>query len=400
MIIMDLKKEVWDALQWIKQSLHFNWHQQISVFETTIRILGGLLSAYELTNYKEQVLLDKAVDIANRLMPAFQTPSGVPVSQISLANGNDKSNHGWTGGNALLAEFATLQLEFRRLSQLTGDKKYDQAVTRVMDLMYQQRFPDDLYPSFFNVQEGKFTNDHITFGAWGDSAFEYFLKQYLLTNKTEERYKEMYLNSMQGMFDHMLLQSKPNNLYYVAEWRRNMGVDHKMDHLVCFTGGMLALGHYLKVASDKKHLDIGAELTRTCNEMYVRTQTGLSSETVVFNNMNDFNVGVPTYILRPETVESIFYMYRITKDNKYREWGWRIFEALESHTKVYSGGYTGLLNVNVVGPNNGDDMQQSFFLAETLKYLYLLFSSSKVIPIDQWVFNTEAHPLRITTPTH
>lgn len=202
---------------------------------------------------------------------------------------------------------------------------------------------------------------------------------------------------MDGMFKHMYLQSKPSDLHYIAEYRRSSGVDHKFDHLACFSGGMLALGYYLGVTSDRKHLDAGAEITKTCNEMYARQPTGISSETVVFNQHSDFTTGAPNYLLRPETVESIFYLYRITKDNKYREWGWKIFQAIERYCKV-EGGYSGLYNVQNTGPGNHDNLQQSFFLAETLKYLYLLFSPSNVVALDRWVFNTEAHPVTITTP--
>jgi mannosyl-oligosaccharide alpha-1,2-mannosidase len=99
------------------------------------------------------------------------------------------------------------------------------------------------------------------------------------------------------------------------------------------------------------------------------------------------------YILRPETIESYFVMWRLTHDQKYRDWGWEAVQALETHCKA-PGGYSGIKNVyhaNVLK----DDVQQSFFLAETLKYLYLLFSDDELISLDEWVFNTEAHPLPI-----
>jgi len=297
-----------------------------------------------------------------------------------------------------LAEFATLQLEFRKLSMLSGDSKYDDAVTRVMDVMERDgiRPSDGLYASSFNILETRFSNDHLTFGAWADSAYEYMLKQYILTNMTEPRYKRMYSTAMEGMFRLMWKESNPGKLKYIGEYRRSVGIDHKMDHLVCFAGGMLALGYYRNITRDYKYLEAGAEMTKTCNEMYARMPTGLSPETVIFNQHNDFHSGVPYYILRPETVESIFYMYRITRDEKYREWGWKIFESLEKYCKVAHGGYSGLVNVqNEATTGNQDDFMQSFFLAETLKYLYLLFSPSSVIRLDEWVFNTEAHPLRI-----
>lgn len=358
--------------------------------------LGGLLSAYELTNNKEEILLRMAVDLGNRLLPAFSSPTGIPYGQINLHNPQDKSTPSWMHGSAVLSEFTTLQLEFRKLSLLSGDKRYDDAVTRVMEVLQRDtvRPNDGLYPASFNIMQGHFSNEHLTFGAYGDSCYEYLLKQYLLTNKTEQTYRKMYLQSMKGMFDRLWKQSSPNHLSYIAEYKNIGGIDHKMDHLVCFAGAMLALGYASNTTNDIRHLHAGAALTETCYEMYARSVTGLSPETALFNMGNDFSTGVPYYILRPETVESIFYMYRITRDPKYREWGWKIFQSLEQHTKIATGGYSGIHNVQQV-PVMHDDHMQSFFLAETLKYLYLLFSPHHVIRLDQWVFNTEAHPLRI-----
>jgi mannosyl-oligosaccharide alpha-1,2-mannosidase len=103
------------------------------------------------------------------------------------------------------------------------------------------------------------------------------------------------------------------------------------------------------------------------------------------------SVGTSWNILRPETVESLFYLWRLTGNKTYQEWGWNIFQAFEKNSRVESG-YVGLKDVNTGAKDN---KMQSFFLAETLKYLYLLFSPSSVISLDEWVFNTEAHPLKI-----
>jgi hypothetical protein len=97
--------------------------------------------------------------------------------------------------------------------------------------------------------------------------------------------------------------------------------------------------------------------------------------------------------MRPETIESLFVLWRITKDPKYRRWGYEIALSIEKHAKV-DGGYAGIENI-LTSPFQRIDRQESYFLAETLKYLYLLFGPSDVLPLDQWVFNTEAHPFPI-----
>lgn len=98
---------------------------------------------------------------------------------------------------------------------------------------------------------------------------------------------------------------------------------------------------------------------------------------------------------RPETVESLFVLYRVTKDPRYRDWGWEILQAFKRHSRVDSGGFSTLRNVNSPKPSHSNRME-SFFLAETLKYLFLLFTDdSDILPLDKWVFNTEAHPLPV-----
>eukprot|EP00622_Pseudochattonella_farcimen_P000501 FR735010.1.p1 GENE.FR735010.1~~FR735010.1.p1 ORF type:complete len:159 (+),score=17.09 FR735010.1:186-662(+) len=101
-------------------------------------------------------------------------------------------------------------------------------------------------------------------------------------------------------------------------------------------------------------------------------------------------------LLRPETVESLFLCWRVTRDKKYQDWGWAIFEAIERTARVESGGFAGLRDIR--NPEGGQrDVMESFFMAETLKYLFLLFGDPdhEMLPLDEWVFNTEAHPLRV-----
>lgn len=128
--------------------------------------------------------------------------------------------------------------------------------------------------------------------------------------------------------------------------------------------------------------------------MYKRQTSGLSPEIVnvpSFEPVKDKGF----YIQRPEVVESIFIMYRVTKDPKYRQWGLEIAKAIERNCKVPTGGYTSLQDVHNPKFPMPRDKQESFFIAETLKYLYLLFCNEDYLSLDDWVFNTEAHPLPI-----
>ncbi|KAK8595807.1 hypothetical protein V6N12_064316 [Hibiscus sabdariffa] len=168
----------------------------------------------------------------------------------------------------------------------------------------------------------------------------------------------------------------------------------KMDELACFAPGMLALGsNGYGPGEAEKFLALAEELAWTCYNFYQSTPTKLAGENYHFPTGKDMTVSTRWNILRPETIESLFYLWRLTGNKTYREWGWNIFQAFERNSRVETG-YVGLKDVNT---GLKDNMMQSFFLAETLKYLYLLFSPPSVIPLDEWVFNTEGHPLKIVT---
>ncbi|KAL6560045.1 mannosyl-oligosaccharide alpha-1,2-mannosidase [Orobanche gracilis] len=389
--IMGLDEQFQKARQWVAESLDFNKNYDASVFETTIRVVGGLLSTYDLSG--DSIFLEKAKDIADRLLPAWNTPSGIPYNIINLAHGNPH-NPGWTGGDSILADSATEQLEFIALSQRTGDPKYQQKVENVI-LELNKTFPSDgLLPIYINPHRGTRSYSTITFGAMGDSFYEYLLKVWIQGNKTTavKHYRDMWETSMQGLLS-LVRRSTPSSFVYLCE-KMGTSLQDKMDELACFAPGMIALGSTDYGPDEaKKFLSLAEELAWTCYNFYQSTPTKLAGENYFFNSGQDMSVGTSWNILRPETVESLFYLWRLTGNKTYKEWGWNIFQAFEKNSRVDSG-YVGLKDVNT---GVKDNMMQSFFLAETLKYLYLLFSPPSVISLDEWVFNTEAHPLKIRT---
>ncbi|KAL3511529.1 hypothetical protein ACH5RR_024246 [Cinchona calisaya] len=389
--IMGLDEQFQRAREWVANSLDFNKNYDASVFETTIRVVGGLLSAYDLSG--DKVFLEKAQDIADRLLPAWDTPTGIPYNVINLAHGNPH-NPGWTGGDSILADSGTEQLEFIALSQRTGNPKYQQKVENVI-LELNKTFPvDGLLPIYINPQRGTTSYSTITFGAMGDSFYEYLLKVWIQGNKTAsvKHYREMWETSMKGLLS-LVKRTTPSSFAYICEKTGNSLTD-KMDELACFAPGMLALGSSGYAPDEsQKFLTLAEELAWTCYNFYQSTPTKLAGENYFFNSGQDMSVGTSWNILRPETVESLFYLWRLTGNKTFQEWGWNIFEAFEKNSRIDSG-YVGLKDVNT---GVKDNMMQSFFLAETLKYLYLLFSPSSVISLDEWVFNTEAHPIKIKT---
>lgn len=145
----------------------------------TIRVLGGLLAAYELS--AEPVLLQRAREIASQLLFAFKTPTGLPYGTVSLGS-RIRFNPTWASGASTIAEVATLQLEFRALSRHTGDPVYEAVAQRVMThlrtMEWPSKLPRGVYPTFISPESGAFVNADLTLGARADSLYEYLLKQW------------------------------------------------------------------------------------------------------------------------------------------------------------------------------------------------------------------------------
>ncbi|XP_057600625.1 mannosyl-oligosaccharide 1,2-alpha-mannosidase IC isoform X1 [Hippopotamus amphibius kiboko] len=237
--------------------------------------------------------------------------------------------------------------------------------------------------------------DHVSVGGLGDSFYEYLIKSWLMSAKTDMEAKDMYYEALEAIETH-LLNVSPGGLTYIAEWRGGI-LDHKMGHLACFSGGMIALGAEDAKEEKRAHYrELAAQITKTCHESYARSDTKLGPEAFWFNSGREA-VATQTsesyYILRPEVVESYMYLWRQTHDPIYREWGWEVVTALEKYCRTEAG-FSGIQDVYSKVPNH-DNKQQTFFLAETLKYLYLLFSEDDMLSLEDWVFNTEAHPLPV-----
>ncbi|KAK2909957.1 mannosyl-oligosaccharide 1,2-alpha-mannosidase IA isoform X2 [Channa argus] len=393
LFIMGLMEEYNDAKEWVKTNLDLNSNGEASLFEVNIRYVGGLLSAYYLTG--EELFKNKAVELGEKLLPAFNTPTGIPRGVINLGSGTSWS-WGWaSAGSSILAEFGTLHLEFVHLTELSSNPIYTEKVMNIRKLLNKIEKPHGLYPNFLSPVSGNWVQHHVSIGGLGDSFYEYLIKSYLMSDKTDDDAKKMYYNALEAI-EANLVQKSPGGLTYMAEWRGGI-LDHKMGHLACFSGGMIGIGADDGAPDKRQHyLDLAAEITHTCHESYVRSATKLGPEAFRFDGGAEATatrLSDRYYILRPEVIESYMYMWRLTHDPKYREWGWEAVEALEEHCRVESG-FSGIRDVYTTTVSH-DNMQQSFFLSETLKYLYLLFSNDDLLPLEDWVFNTEAHPLPI-----
>ncbi|KAK9696119.1 Glycosyl hydrolase family 47 [Popillia japonica] len=383
--IMGLKEEYEDARNWIEEHLHFTNNRDVNLFEVTIRVLGGLLGIYHLTG--DRMFLNKALDLGDRLLPSFATETGIPYSDINLFT---KTAHPpkWSPDSST-AEVTTIQLEFRDLSRASGDPKYENAVRKISEHIHNLHKQDGLVPIFINPNSGQF------------SYYEYLLKQWLQTGKTIDFFRDDYLQAIDGIQKSLVKRTLPNGFLFLGELLAG-GKDFKpkMDHLTCFLPGTLALGTHHGLPTS--HLKLAEELLTTCYQTYAQQPTFLAPEITYFNipnseNTNDIYVKTNDAhnLLRPEFIESLWYMHQLNGNSTYQDWGWEIFQAFEKYTKV-TNGYTSIGNVRNAAAVKPKDMMESFFLGETLKYLYLLFGDDpKVLDLDRYVLNSEAHPLPV-----
>ena len=311
MMLMNLTTQLVHAREWLSKSLTWDQDQDVNTFETTIRMLGGLLSAHYLSNQfpdmapikdddpgtpGEDLYLEKARDLADRLLSAFDTPSGVPYASVNLGKFEGIASHDTMGASST-AETTTLQLEFKYLAKLTGEKVFWDKVEKVMQVVDENNETDGLVPIYISPSTGKFVGSNIRLGSRGDSYYEYLIKQYLQTNKAEKVYEDMWYESLAGVRKHLVTYTEPSQFTIIGE--RPDGLQHdlspKMDHLVCFMPGTIALaatgGLPEKEARRKKtwteqndkDMKLARELMHTCWGMYKYMATGLAAEITYFN---------------------------------------------------------------------------------------------------------------------
>ncbi|KAK8791803.1 hypothetical protein WA158_005180 [Blastocystis sp. Blastoise] len=393
--LMDLKTEFNEAKEWVRSSLNMNKNMYVSTFETNIRVVGGLLAAYDLDG--DSIFLEKAKEMADRLAPAFNTPSGYPYANVNIVTGHGRLPS-WNGNNAMLAELGSMSLEYRYLSAKTKDPKYAKMVNKIYDTISKQTTWHGLHPLYFNAQTGAPVGGSYSMGASADSYYEYLIKAWIQGGKKEKVLQNMYNEAVEGITSKLLQRSSPSQLLYTAEVGQGGGhIKKEMGHLACFAGGMLALGVYHNVNPKTRERDLANAkgLAYTCYQMYVRSPNGVGPESTLFNMGTETSVNgmAPYYILRPEAVETLYLLNKITGDPIYKEWGYEMWTAVEKRTKTRfgHGHLTDVRNVNAAP----DDHEESFWFGETLKYYYLLFNDDNLVDLNKKVFNTECHAFSV-----
>ena len=368
MILMGLKDEADKTREYIVKNLSFDQDIEVKNFEITIRLLGGLLSSYQLTG--DERLLDLADNLGNRLLPVFNSPTGMPYMYVNLKTGKTR------GAESNPAEIGTLLLEFGTLSKLSGKPIYYDKAKRAVVELYSRRSPLGLVGSSINVETGKWidTTSHISGGI--DSYYEYLLKSWLLFDDKDCR--KMWEASVKAVNKYLADSTKSGLWYGQADMNTGKRVSTQYGALDAFFPAVLARSG---------DLDRARRLQESSNKMW--TTFGLEPETIDYNSMKLVS---PGYQLRPEIIESAYYLSYLTRDPVYQDMGSNFLLSLVRYCKT-DAGYAALSSVETKAKR---DRMESYFLAETLKYLYLLFAPRETLDLNKVVFNTEAHPLRRT----
>ncbi|KAI0115865.1 glycoside hydrolase family 47 protein [Nemania sp. FL0031] len=409
--IMGLRDEFDEAVDAVaKIDFGRSTSPRVNTFETNIRYLGGLIAAYDLS--KRDALLVKAVELGDLIYAAFNTENRMPVDFIDFDTA--KKGEGLNVEISVVsASPGTLSLELTRLSQITGDPKYYDAISRVMDVFHrgqQKTKLPGLWPMFVsmssqNVVEG----NQFTLAGGADSLYEYLPKMHALLGGLEPRYENMstaFLEAAKALLFRPMIPSNEPILIPSsgrADDEGNVSLDQETEHLACYIGGVYALAG--RLLSNQGYVNIGSKLTLGCVYGYRSFPTGIMPERlnmVACESFEEWKEHLPAgfttakdprYLLRPEAIESVFIMYRITGKPVWQELGWNMFNAIINGTRTGLGTHASVQDVTKRAPTmSQEDYMESFWLAETLKYFYLLFSPVDIISLDDYVFNTEAHP--------
>jgi hypothetical protein len=366
MILMGLEEEANATREYIVANLSFNHDIYVKNFEITIRLLGGLLSNYQLTGDKR--LLALADDLGQRLMPVFNSPTGIPYVDVNLKTGqvrNPRTNP---------AEVGTLIIEFGTLSKLTGKLQYYQAAKNALVQIYNRRSSIGLVGTWIDANTGQWLDKDSHVSACIDSYYEYLLKGAILFDDAD--LMRMWKESKVAVMKH-LADEAPSGLWIGhADMETGKRTKTWFGLLDAFFPAVLALSGDVPTA---------ARLQESCFKMW--NKYGIECEQFDYMKMDTVN---PKYQLNPEIMESAYYLYYYTKNPRYLEMGKTFLSGLKRYCRMEEG-YSGLKNV---ATRERTDLMESYFLAETLKYLYLLFAPPETLPFDKVVFNTEAHPIK------
>jgi mannosyl-oligosaccharide alpha-1,2-mannosidase len=417
----------------------------VSLFETNIRYVGGLLSSYDLLKgpFKHLNVDDKKVDallsqcktLADTLKFAFDTPSGIPVNNI-FPNNRTFSNRGRMADGtrtAGLAELGTLVLEWQHLSDLTGDPEYGELAQKAQSYWFNPS--SEVWPGLtggnFSVETGEIIDEYGGWMSGNDSAYEYLIKMYVYDPERYENYSKRFVEAADSTIAHLLSHPSSRPDLTMPGSFAGQAVQNYSEQLACFVGGSFILGS--TVLDREDYLDYGLQFSEFCANgyryaasgigpiVYSWNTTGLANET--FANQTELYeksgwfINDLKYLFNgqaPEAIESWYYAYQVTGNQYWRDVAWA-YTLAQNRTERVGSGFSSIKNVLLEDGGGWENYMASFMLAEVLKYQYLIQAPGdkkgiwdveyapdgvgKGGNVNLFVYNTEAHPLRVRTKT-
>ncbi|QYE36799.1 glycoside hydrolase family 47 protein [Polymorphobacter sp. PAMC 29334] len=365
--VMGLDSRFEDGVNWVKTHFDPNVDGEVSVFETSIRLVGGLLSAHHACG--DPVLLAKARDLADRLLPAFATPTGMPYRFINLKTGVPRE------AISSPADIATYLPEWGMLSRLTGDPRYAAVTRKAMVAVFERRSKLDLVATKIDVLTGEWRSRQATVGSYCDSFFEYLWDSWQLFGDAE--CKRMYDVCTTAILKHQQVWKNGDLWFADVDFETGAIVSTEQDELASFYGGLLGQGGALKQ---------GAAYTESWAK--VQARYGVLPEGY------DYATAAPTQrgnALRPELADSAFTLWLLDRDPRWRDIGRAHFEAMKRWNKARYG-YTDLADVTTE-PKRQADHCPGYWWSEQMKYYYLLFSDTPRFDYTSNYLSTEGNVL-------
>ncbi|KAJ5090874.1 hypothetical protein N7532_009558 [Penicillium argentinense] len=450
--IMDMKEDFEKAVAAVSEiNFEDTPSPEINTHEVNVRILGGLLSAYDLSADKQ--LLNKAVDVGDMLYAAFDTPNRMPIIHWDLHKAARQEEQ-QAEEVVSASELGSFVLEFTRLSQITGDPKYFDAAQHVMtkfDQLQGQTKLSGMWPVILNPRAEVFSGDVYTMGAEVDSLYKDIPRAYALLSGQVPIYRKMYERTTRTAASHSFfrpLNAENKGILLPGSVRVSITQNGKQRTTLqaqahyrgCFAGGMFAMGGQLfnipihrQIADNlvdgciwaQKTMPMGimpevfetipCESQRSCpwNEWLwkqeVRKKASNQQNADLTLNIDAFikdhnlpkgiiAVTDTRYNLRPEMIESMFILYRTTGREDLLDIAWEMFENIQNATHVPNGN-AAIVDVTVDAAPIHSDSMESHWMSQTLKYFYLMFSAPDLISMDEYVFNSGGHPFKMPGST-
>jgi hypothetical protein len=365
--LMGFTEETKAIEKYVADSLNFDKDLNAKIFEVNIRILGGLLSMYDVS--KNPGVLAKAKDFGDRMLPAFSTPTGLPKYWVNLHTGVA------SGDTINVAEAATYTMEMGVLSYYTNDPKYYQAGKKATLAIFNRRSKIGLIGDVINVMTGEWvgTQSHICAGV--DSYYEYLYKSFSLFG--DPALGKIWQQSIGPVHKYLAEEYKGQLWYGRADMNTGKKTSAEVTLYDAFFPATLCL------AGDKAR-------AKRFQDTWFALWNKYGLEPMVYDYKKE-KAGYPVYDLNPEIIESAFYLYHFTGEQKYFNMNVKMWSDVKKYCRT-DVAFTSVENVETMKQK---DYMPTFFFAETLKYFYLTFSQhTKQFSLADYVFNTEAHPFK------